>query len=196
MGVDQLVSGGDVNDPSYTSITTDYQTINNSVTYPDGTVVTDSPGGIWEEDGNSPVSISGKNSETVNLSGSYDLVMVSISQPENETTNEDDLEIQVNGDTGTNYDVVNNDGSISADESSVSPLILDDGGEPGYAIIKICGRWKGKCVGEIIGGAIGGAYAKGFNNTSVTSPLSSITVFTDAGNNFSADLEILGRDIG
>jgi len=62
----------------------------------------------WEEDGNSPLQVTGESSATYSLADTYDYILL-IASPANNGFDQ----IQVAGDTGTNYDFVDNSDTVT-----------------------------------------------------------------------------------
>jgi len=92
----------------------------------DGTIQMQTPGGNvpnWQEDSASPFSFSDSATSQVTLGSSYDFVKVFIEiKPASGTSAS--VSLQVNGDTGTNYDQINIDASTTTGRSD---WLLADG---------------------------------------------------------------------
>lgn len=176
------------------SVTTDDQTINSSVTYPDGTTITTSPsGGVWEEDANSPVTASGSSSLSGTLSGEYDAVKLVPTLISGDNSNAQDLQLTVNGDTGANYGYVSVGGSTSTGQSNlvVARGVPNSGGVFGEMVLG--GKFSSGnfyFTGPVAGGGLINTAIHGYNNN-ISSPLDSFTFQWSTGN-ITADIAVLG----
>jgi len=151
----------------------------------------------WEEDPNSPVSdASGSvSSIQVTLADTYDVVrVVAKGDYSGDFAN---LQIQVNGDTGTNYNARDTDGGETRGVSFWPIATLTDTG-PNTVVgsCHISGRFQEQCAVCNVPGA---ARASSFptqhgDNTNVTGPLDSVTVRYPFGAD-SGVVEVYGRDI-
>lgn len=172
---------------------TDDHTINNSVTYPDGTTVTTSPGGIWTKDGNSPQTATAMTSDTYTLAGTYDQVWVSVFMEDVSGAN-NQIDLRYNGDTGTNYEYTENDDVSSVGTSQVDKILLI-GANRAVTNTFLMG---GRSSNEIAGGQhmirAGANVAVGWSNTNVTPPLDSMTIL--GAGSFDIRWQVFGRDIG
>jgi hypothetical protein len=194
--IDGETVGDGTTTADHQSVTTDDVTYSNSVTYPDGTTVTTSPGGgIWTEDGNSPSSLSGSSSYTFTLADTFDVVLISIMDFDFSGDPGEQLSMQVNGDTGSNYNRRGGDGGFTSGETNWPLEVLSTSNSvrsQGNIVLEIDGRWN-KNV------RMGNHKAFSSNNTeyginlNVTSPLDQFSLFS-GGTNFSATLTVLGRD--
>jgi len=137
------------------------------------------------EDDNSPLTISSAISGSITLSDTYEVVY--LIQTEG-SGNAGVYEMQVNGDTGTNYDYELNDGTETSGASAIP-----------------AGVWS-QCVGNTftLSGSWSGGWSLGVRqqsianvavsaqNSNITSPLTSITIQDDGGENASATFRVLG----
>lgn len=168
-------------------------TANNSFTDPSGTTFTGSMGSIWNEDGNSPFSLLG-GSVTANLADTYDVWLVLIEIVDTNGNNPDTF-FTVNGDTGTNYDVREADGSLSTGFSRVRINDNTTANHKSQTAIMISGRWSSIWTA---GMQMGDSAAKTFTsalNENVASPLSSIGIERSEGIEGDFTVRAFGRDL-
>lgn len=152
----------------------------------------------WTEDPNSPASFSGSNSYTFTLSGEYDKVRVNLHNLQNATSNNDSLTLRVNGDSTTNYAERQTDGTTSTADQQWAIANLNSGRETPLVELTLTGRWPNRLKihnRPMVGPTLAGLVHWG-EQTSVTSPLDSITLLSFQSNNFSVDVEAFGRDLG
>lgn len=151
----------------------------------------------WEEDGNSPVTVTNASSASITLAGTYDEVVIRVKMEPPAGTFASVI-CQINGDTGTNYRQFNVDGTTNTGASKWKITQADDAA-PIVAGAWITGRWGNEAVIRNPRGVLGNGSASmghGGDNSAVTSPLDSITVSDDGGNTMDAiTLEVFGRDI-
>jgi hypothetical protein len=141
----------------------------------------------WEEDGASPISLSGETSATVSLNGVYDAVsLICVG----DSSANDFLDIRVNGDSSANYDFVFNDGATTTGASQVE-RVAEVGSCKGQ-VITMTGRWSGdwSCATNIQSSVE--KRATGGRNESVVSPLDTITLSTRFGNSVDTTWMIFG----
>lgn len=152
--------------------------------------------GIWTEDSNSPHNLSGDTSYKLNIADNRDLIQIFIANVSISRSAQPDFNLRVNADTGGNYTYFKADGSTT---SSASEFTITDrlDGNDSNGIINLSGRWENNIgVTSDVGMANGSGLSTGVN-TNISSPLNSITLFNkNTNDNFSANVEILGRDIG
>lgn len=122
---------------------------------------------IWEEDANSPITVSNAQSGSITLNGTYDVVKVVVVDGDSGGF----VHGRVNGDSGSNYNYVDVSGNQTNSDTEWG--LLYDNGSPG-AVFYISGRWTDRCgfVGAQNGSSTTMAF--GGNNSNVTSPLDSI----------------------
>lgn len=147
----------------------------------------------WEEDGNSPYTETAVSSITYTMAAAYDRVMVTISVT---NTSEDiSLDLQVNGDIGTNYDYIKIDGTTVSGTDAVRVMNTHSG--DASTTFEMAGRWS------TFWGVGGGTprqvltinVAEGGENQNVTSPLSQFTLSEIHGGTADITIEVYGRDL-
>jgi len=174
------------------SVDADDQTINNSVTYPDGTTITTSPSELWSEDGNSSKTETGVSSSTFSLSNDYDIVKVII-QIEDVSGDVTQPDLRANGDSGNNYSWVKTDGTTSSG-SEVQILHSMNSNNSVTFIFECDGRWNNEWTGGLTAQRNLSGQAVGFLNNNISSPLDSLTILADS--NFDITWEVYGRNVG
>lgn len=146
-------------------------------------------GGTFTEDANSPLTISGSDSGSITLDGTYDVIRCIFISDSSSTTG-NGIDLQVNGVT-TGYETRLSGGGQSAD-SFIKRVFLS-----GYSVgteIMMAGSWDTNWALGIDGGecpTVNNTATKGAN-TSITSPVDSITLLDDAANNFSVTVRVEG----
>lgn len=145
--------------------------------------------GVWTEDANSPLTISSSSSAQYTLNGTYDQVMLIVSN--DSSTNSPDIDLRVNGDSGTNYSTRLWNGNTSSD-SFVKAVL--QGTYAAGATIWMSGQWDSNWTCGVMGGAGGGnnTHAVGGSNASVASPLDTFTLLDDAATSFSLTVNVFG----
>lgn len=145
------------------------------------TMSTPSGSGQWTEDGNSPLSISSSSSGSISLASSSEIVKVVVESAGNGSV---DVDMRVNGDTGSNYSSRFWDGSTSSD--SFVKAVLQPRTAEG-SVFYCSGQWSGQWgMGKVAGGpASVGQIAIGGSNNNISSPLNSVEFLDDAANSFS-----------
>lgn len=151
----------------------------------------------WSEDGNSPVSESGAATASITLADAYDEVMLRLDETTGSVNTTQDLQLLVNGDTGTNYFQRDSDGGSGA---SNTEFALGSSGDPAArglsGSLLLLGRWGGEF--QLSHGTVSrGSRASLLHgsNGGVTSPLDSLTLQWSDGT-ITTTFEVFGRDIG
>lgn len=190
---DDGVVEADVDNPS---TTTDDQTINQSVTYPDGTTVTTSPGGgLWTKDGSD--SVTGGSSLTYTIGTSAEAYLVYY---EYETASGAGslVDARVDGDTSTNYDAQFTDGTVTTGSSEWDTIQRAGAGNVTYRgsfyLYEYANRGFG-IMNNSGADAVGTkTLIRGVHKNS-TPPLSQFTILNDTNNSDNIDVEVYRRDI-
>lgn len=157
----------------------------------DGTLQMQSvSGGIWTEDGNSPFSMSSTDSATYTLASTWDVVNV-LFVDDSSSTAQNQMDLRVNGNTGTGYDTRLWSGNSSSD--SFIKGVLHTGWGEGCQML-MSGTWGTDFQVGIQGGgeASNGTKAIAGINRDVGSPLDSFTIFDDAAGNASLTARVFG----
>lgn len=150
-------------------------------------------GGIWTEDGNSPLTGTGASSYTFTLADTFDIVLVQVQlQDTSGAVNRFDL--QANGDAGTNYNFVRADGTSATGGTQVTEINELGGGAERTDYFIIDGRWAGAWTGGSPPPDGVASRAVGWHNGAITSPLTQLTVV--GGGTFDISLSVFGHDIG
>jgi len=144
------------------------------------------PGAKWTEDANSPLFINGSTSGTITLDGEYDAVQLIMTGG---TGNTEVLDMQINGDTGANYDYLDNgdnttSGATAWEGVSISARSVGQ-------IITLSGRFGEMTMGTSVHAFASGRTVGG-RNTNVNSPLESITI--KSGSSFTSEFTVFGLD--
>lgn len=159
----------------------------NSVTYPDGTVITTSPGGgapDWQRHGT--LSFNSETSVTYTFSQTWESVMLI---GESSGTN-DWLDLRVNGDTGTNYDYHDATGTGTSSASEIQHVGL--AGRMGGFFVTMTGNWT-NYFGMGAMGVGNNTHTMTGRNISAAAPLTQFTLFTSGGTTTSIDIGVFVR---
>lgn len=145
-------------------------------------------GGLWTEDGNSPFTASSVSSKQFTLASNWDRVLL---LPAHDNTGFDQL--QVNGDTGTNYSIVKNgdgtDGSLSEWQLGIWTDRIDH--------IKLVANPAGSEVQLVVQPSTSNTGVTVYgDNTAASPPISTFTVKDGGGSNRSVKLEAYGLNVG
>lgn len=163
----------------------------------DGTVTVDAEGAeSWTEDPNSPLQFSGQQSGTITLDGTYDQVKLRVNKFENNSGSSQDLEIRVNGDTTTNYNIVNYNGNTATGTDRWLAMDNPSDDESCFGEIILSGRWDHKIAGNFNLGhtEVGSSGSHSVSHDTLTSPLDTITARGQYGN-VDVFIEVFGRDV-
>lgn len=160
----------------------------------DGTLMMEEAGGsgLWNLD--TSESATGVNSHTINLSSSWDSVMVAW-QISEQAGNNIRIGMQINGDTNANYYIMHSDGTRTTAANYVQQVdgMAANGNTSSFAVMD--GRWAGTWRAGKQAADSGSKRAIGFNNGSATSPLTSVRILTHGGSAMNIEMEVYGRDI-
>jgi len=142
----------------------------------------------WSEDDNSPLIISSAQSGTITLAGQYDTVLVKIVEGSSSLVGAFDL--QINGDTGANYEYVTVGGTETTGASAIE--LAGDWGHSVGQVITMSGEWGAEwsCNTGVQRARSNRSLAG--NNSSVTSPLDSITIKDDGSKSGSLTARVYG----
>lgn len=163
----------------------------NLTEHPDGTW--DAKGGMWTEDG--AISNSA-GSASYQLSTTYDAVLLDVQSITGSTGTRQNLRLRINGDTGANYNLTNNDGSTVTGESSFRLTDKVANAVEFTGIIRLTGRWTNQAgIQSPASGTEAGVIAVGGANPAVASPLNSFTLFFDGDSDTIAELTVYGRNL-
>jgi len=124
----------------------------------------------WQEVENSPLVIDRVDSGTIQLNNvwaSVKLVIVDSDNPAN-------VELTVNGDSGSNYDYRTSGGSFVSDSASVA--VTRNADDAIGAEVHINGIWNNECIIDLRNNGVLSNTTIAARNRNVTSPLDSITV--------------------
>lgn len=190
--VNGVLNGPGVN---VNTVNTDDQTINQSVTWPDGSSTTTSPAGLWTEDPNSPLTGSGTQEHTITLADSYEKVLCLITNFDNTSGGSQDLEFRLNGVAGSNYFYRKTDGSTTTNTGSfvVVQGIEDGKGVPGTLNVTGTRTIDGTlaATGPLGEGANAGFTHGTIASSALSNDLQSITFRGNSGN-ISVDVSVYG----
>lgn len=148
------------------------------------------------EDNNSPLTGSGSATYTINLADQWDQVKVEIEDLTNTSGGATTAILQVDGDTGTNYDHSNYGGGSSTGASNIP---LTDGTFADTFVIEgdivMSGAWDNawSCRLDLFFEDNNDRQAEHGANASVTSPLDSITIGV-SGTSCDLDARVFGRN--
>jgi hypothetical protein len=143
-------------------------------------------GTLYDEDDNSPIDVSSTSSTTYSVAGTYDEIVLLSRRSAGLAFDE----VQVNGDTGSNYENVrNDDSSTTADRWTPIPRLAYSGptfitGGDGTRIT-ISPTSSGTSTGQTVGG----------QNTSITPPINQITLSDSFDGSRDAFIRVYGRSI-
>ena len=169
----------------------------------DGTLAPETIETHWSEDANSPQTVTGSRSVTINLAETYDEVLVSVLiRNAIGGTVATPHKLTLNGNTNSVYDRVDVDGSVTTGITNIDfgnqnisdtyrvfgSFIISGRFESSNANIRPIGGGVADRSGTDIGGSLS------FAEADVTSPLNSVTISND---NFDFDmvLQVKGRNI-
>jgi len=150
----------------------------------------------WTEDPGSPAATTSGSSVTLTLSNTYDLVLCH-AKCIGGSGNFANLDLQINGDTGTNYNAYTVTGVKSTGDSRWASAIRSNGGGEPRGMFLLSGRWGNGAGYKSMGLAhdpTAGIAVYGWNKN-VTSPLDSITLTAGGTTLDSIELEAYGRDV-
>lgn len=133
-------------------------------------------------------SFSGSSSYTINLDGEYDEVLLILSDVSDFGAN---VELVLNGDTGSNYDYRDSSASFSGGNAPGSICQVTSGSA---SRVEITGRWNSVCTFHRRLGGYSTSMIDFGRNGNISSPLTSITLRSSDGSNFSCEVEIRGRN--
>jgi len=155
-------------------------------------------GGVWQEDGNSPVSVSESDGAyTYNLASSWDRVLVMCRYDKTSTTART-VDLILNGHTGTDYYSRKVDGATETGGSSLlGALGYCDGNGEAVGTLLIDGRWDTTCSVKCLaaGDTLSAETIQHGHTAAVSSPLSSFTVTNSNGESAEIELNVFGRDL-
>lgn len=171
-------------------LSADDATHNNSITYPDGTVVTTFPGVKWLEDGDT--TSSGTTDVTYSMNTTYDVVLVFVEATDT-GSDVSNLSLQVNGDTGANYNHVAADGTKTTGSSHFPVVANMSGGSTARFGLLLFGAHDGVTV-EPLGNSANTNNTQDGANGTVTHPVSQFTIFRSTGT-VDYTVQVYGRDI-
>lgn len=157
-------------------------------------------GGIWSEDANSPIDLTGQTgSHTFNLDGTYDEILLHGLRFIYTGTDGAGFAIQVNSDTGSNYDRQNEDGSTTTGSSNVDFGVNLNQNQGYRGDIRMDGRWDHAWVVDsklVRTHGLGSTRAVKAKNNSVSGPLDTITFLTPFGSEtYDLQAEVYGADV-
>lgn len=169
---------------------------NGQVLQTDGTDASwaDAGGGRWTEESGSPYTASATDSISISNLDSFDIVLVELKVAVDAgSANGISPEIQVNGDTGTNYDYYQHNGGTTNDASAWE-LSSAFPGETGRAIFTL--HDYGEQVNFNVRLSVGNnSSTEGGRNTNITGPISSIDISESDTASGSWTVNVFGRDI-
>lgn len=148
-------------------------------------------GGIWTEDGNSPFTVTGANSISGTLASDYDQVLLALKSTDT-NGNGNNVSMQVNGDTGSNYDNFDVTGAETSGASSWPNIVTHGANITTTTAILVNGFNGGLGIDNLYGTTVASATHKG-SNFNVSAPLDSFTFDRGAPTDFT--VEAFGRDI-
>lgn len=163
-----------------------------SLTYDDANDVLNASGGIWTKDGS--LTENGVTTSTYTLAAAYDSVLVFI-EIENVSGVGEDYNLRVNGDTTTNYSHINEAGTRTTGASNVTKIDQLGAGGSRPLYMYITGRYLDPVGGYIYNTTSLNNRALRWHNNNPTSPLTSVTIYEPAANNFDISWELFGKDI-
>jgi len=145
-------------------------------------------GGIWEEDPNSPFTVTADNNFTANLANTYDVLKVFVSIKNNNISN-GEFSVRVNGDSNENYVELREDGSTLP--SQISWNVLNS--TPAFGSFKLTSFFNGVRYDNDFPRADQSAVVGG-ENLNVSAPISSLEFILANG---LADIivEVYGKNI-
>lgn len=147
----------------------------------------------WKADGNSPVAVSGVSSYKYVVADEYDQYFITF-EPE-AGTNSINLDMQINGLTGTDYNYVDYSGSKTSGDTVFSTVAYTATGSRRTFAMMCSGRWSGNFnVGNLISDGGTNRFNVG-DHTNSTGPLDSFTFLEQNGYSFDLVLNVYGRDL-
>lgn len=137
-------------------------------------------------------NLSSVSSHSVTLSTTYKEVRCRFDITGTATNNPRRLRMQVNGDTGTNYNFYQQNGTYSSGNSSVWMGRVGPGASSSV-IWRMAGDWQGVFSGRVEHAAIKNDTADWFENEAVTTPLDTISFNIPSSETVSGTFEVFGR---
>lgn len=152
-----------------------------------------SMGPQWEEDGNSPLVVTGAASGSYVLSGEYDQVKVIVARVDTTAGTADEVSMQING-IASGYDLMMSDGSTTVGSSQVNRVAyLVDGGRGMTGEIHMDGRWNDGFAAQLDIGTHAGYKCISATNDGAVGPLTDFSF--SAANAFDLTAHVFGRTI-
>lgn len=147
----------------------------------------------WTEDPNSPFEATGVNSATFSLSKSFEFWALYV-KVDNNTTGGAEVDVRVNGDTGTNYNYVDHGGGqTTKDDRFANVMAFNNEGSKQARDILRFGQAKGRLAMSATTGWSGGVSFEAGDHEQETD-LSSITLMRGESSDFR--MEAYGQDLG
>lgn len=146
--------------------------------------------GTWEEDDNSPLIINSETGDSISLAKNYDIVKVLVVSSGAAV----DVDMQVNGDTGSNYDFVLEDGTTGATGTEWPDILKAD--IAAGSTITLTGN-NADAIGmqvESVNMFRSSRTSHG-TNLNVSTPLDSIRLFSADSSTFSLTAHVYGFDV-
>lgn len=151
----------------------------------------------WAEDGNSPASASADSSLDYTIAGEYDLVRVVVGETTGSESSQTALQMQVNGDSTSNYFFRATDTTTVGNNSQWRfARSGDPSSNPIFGEMTLLGRWNQEiaCTADI-GGAHNQDHMFHGRHSALTSPLDSFSL-TWATGTLTTTVEVYGRSFG
>lgn len=147
-------------------------------------------GGLYREDANSPLTVSGTSSGTITLDGEYDAVLVICSDQGDSETN---IDFRINGVSTNTYDRTGQNASTTTGNPEWRNFGEEDESRGQHWFFS--GRWDDVATIATPQMKPGGVAGVNGQNDDVTSPLTSITLLENGGSNFvDISLRVYGID--
>lgn len=150
---------------------------------------------LWTEDANSPKTVTNTDQGIdYSLANTYDLVLIFVRMDADGIGRP--IEVQVNNDTGNNYDRFRTNGSEDIGFSEIEIREVTDGGVGAVSVV-MSGRWGADkwTMGQPTPINSAGYYPQAAQNTSVEGPLDSIQIKTSSTSVAELTMEVYGRNI-
>lgn len=152
------------------------------------------PADLWEEDGNSPINVSGVGSTTYSIAGSHQKVLVVIEFADQTQSAGEELLMTVNGDTGANYDYRDSTGgTVVTGETSLQIGSVE--GDRNYFGTFIFTRSFENALSISGSAATNGPYLVQGANANVGSPITQFTIKEPVNSTLTLRARVYGRSL-
>jgi len=145
----------------------------------------------WTEDSDSPQTATGADSITVSIGDPSDVNWCYVKASDNNSS-ADNADVQVNGDSGSNYKAVNQAGTTSNGNTSFPNVVPFVGNAEVVFVFQLNTARSGVGLRSLVADSAAGATVAGVNQA-VSGQLNQFTISRGASTDFT--VEVFGRDV-